>query len=370
MSAQPPLTPSTLPGSQPVRASSPAEDALLWLRATLGTVAPRDPKTRRLGPRRHRLDLLAELCDRDTFLLVTSWLGSDAVPAEKSKRDYADDVRMWSVVARELGNHERFFLGAITPEIIETWTKIQKAKEVSPRTVNRRLSALTSLTKYAAWKQKNMTLVSPVSKFDRPKVDMADEATMTPVLEVAEYQAVMEAATTARQALVVALLYTLAGRVTECCVAQASSLITEDGKKKLALVRKRGKPRNWPIPSDLLELIDVALAGRTEGPLLLDDDDKPMDRHAIDWLLTKLGKLAGVLPGRDLTPHVLRASRLTHMHDQGVPLKEIKDYADHASILTTERYVRMRDTSKLRAKHAESATKVYRHITKKFTAPA
>lgn len=51
-----------------------AEEALYWLRDTLGTVAPRDPRTRRLGKRRYRLELLAEPCDRDTFLLVTSWL--------------------------------------------------------------------------------------------------------------------------------------------------------------------------------------------------------------------------------------------------------------------------------------------------------
>lgn len=38
---------------------------LYWLRDTLGTVAPRDPRTRRLGPRRYRLDLLAECLDRD-----------------------------------------------------------------------------------------------------------------------------------------------------------------------------------------------------------------------------------------------------------------------------------------------------------------
>lgn len=60
-----------------------AEEALFWLRDTLGTVAPRDPVSRRLGPRRYRLELLAEQCDRDTFMMVTSWLGSEAVPATK-----------------------------------------------------------------------------------------------------------------------------------------------------------------------------------------------------------------------------------------------------------------------------------------------
>lgn len=58
-----------------------AEEAFYWLRDTLGTVAPRDPVNRKLGPRRYRLELLAECLDRDTFVLVSSWLGSEAVPA-------------------------------------------------------------------------------------------------------------------------------------------------------------------------------------------------------------------------------------------------------------------------------------------------
>src|SRR4051812_18487816 len=89
-----------------VRGDSITEDAFTWLRDTLGTVAPRDPVTRRLGVRRHRLDLLVELCERETFLLLASWLGSEAVRAVQSKRDYADDIRMWAGVAWELGRYE------------------------------------------------------------------------------------------------------------------------------------------------------------------------------------------------------------------------------------------------------------------------
>lgn len=346
---------------------SGAEEALLWLRNALGTVAPRDPRTRRLGERRHRLDLLAELCERETFLLVTSWLGSSAVPSAKSKQDYADDIRMWSGVARELASHERFFLGCITPEMIETWTKVQQSKGAAPRTINRKLSTLTSFTKYAAWKLKDTTLASPVSKHDRLSVDPYDETTATPVLEKAEFQRVVAEATTPQQALIIVLIYTLAGRVSECCAAQLGNVQILDGEPKLNLTRKGGKGRVWPLPEELWALIQVATSGRTSGPLLVDDEGRAMDRHAVDRLLTKFGKRAGVLPGRELTPHVLRASRLTHMHDDNVKIEEIQKYADHASITTTLRYVKMRDISKLRALHARSATDVYSHLTHRFT---
>jgi integrase len=345
------------------------EAAFTWLRDTLGQVAPRDPYTRRLGARRWRLELLAEDCDRETFALVTSWLGSEAVPAVNSKRGYADDVRMWAQVARELGGHERFFVGAVTPGMVETWTKAQKALGRSPRTINRRLSALSALTAYAAWRRKE-PIASPVTRYDRPKVDPNDETTATPILEVPELQRVVAAAGTPRQALVPVLIYTLAGRVSECCTAGLHHLKAADGARTLDLRRKGGKGRVWTLPARLCDLLDVAVGDRTEGPLLLDDSGKPMGRHDVDRLLNRLGQQAGVLGGRELTPHVLRASKLTHMHDEGVPVEEIQQYADHANVQTTLRYIRARDTGALKARHAEAAAAVYDHLVDRFVAPS
>jgi integrase len=358
---------TTAPGSSLI-AGGGAEEALHWLRDVLGTVAPRDPRTRRLGERRHRLDLLAELCERDTFLLVASWLGSDSIPSPNSKQGYADDIRMWSGVAKELGKHDRFFLGCITSEMIETWTKIQKARGAAPRTVNRRLSALTSFTQYAAWKLKRNTIVSPVSKYDRAPVDRHDETTATPVLSKKEFQAIMAAASTPQEALVPALLYTLAGRVSECCAAQIEDMKQSEDGYTLNLRRKGGKGRSPILPDDLRSLILVATEGRTSGPILTGPNGEGMDRHAVDAVMTRLGKKAGVLSGREATPHVARASRLTHMHDEGVPIGEIQEYADHEDISTTLRYIRMRDESLRKARHARAASAVYSHLTNRFLA--
>jgi integrase len=95
-----------------------------------------------------------------------------------------------------------------------------------------------------------------------------------------------------------------------------------------------------------------------------------MDRHSVDRLLNRLGQQAGVLGGRGLTPHVLRASKLTHMHDVGVAVDEIQQFADHASIQTTLRYIRTRDTSALKARHAAAAVAVYDHLVDRFVAPS
>jgi len=345
-----------------------ADEALTWLRDTLGVVAPRDPRTRRLGTRRYRLELLAEQCERETFLIVVSWLGSNAVPAITSKQHYADDVRLWASVARELGGHERFFIGAITPGMIQTWTAVQQARGRATRTINRRLAALSSLTQYAAWKTKE-SVPNPITKFDRLKIDRHDDTTATPILEVPEFQALLNAAATPRQMWVPALIYTLAGRVSECCTAGLHNVKHEGDQRKLDLRRKGGKGRVFVLPPKLCGLMDLATGERASGALLLDDNDQPMDRHGVDRLLNRLGRQAHVLPDRDVTPHVLRASKLTHMHDEGVPLEEIQEYADHAHIETTLRYIRRRGGEVLKAKHAAAAVKVYDHLVDRFVRP-
>lgn len=359
----PTTTLASRPGAQLAARVGMADAAANHLRDVLGTVAPRDPVNRRLGPRVHRLDLLAQLLDRETFGYVTQWLAH--VRSDNTKRNYADDMRHWARVCSELCGTEPFYYASITGDVITSWRQWTDEVGQSPRTVNRRLSALSSLIEFIKWKTR-LPLVSPVTKYDRIKVDIHDETTATPILEVPEFQAVIEECETARQALVVVLIYTLAGRVSECCTAQLTDLKSGGGQCRLDLRRKGGKGEVYTLPPLLCELVDVATAGRLDGNLLLDDSGQPMDRHAVDRLLNRLGRAAHVLPGRDLTPHVLRASKLTHMYDKDTPPEEIRKFAGHSQIVTTMRYIRRRDDGRLKAKHAAAAVAVYDHLVDRW----
>ena len=344
------------------------EQQLLHLRDLLGQVAPRDPHTRRLGPRRWRLELLAELCEPATFRHTVSWLSSTLITSAGAKRDYADDIRHWAVFLQQEEGITQFALQDVTPFAVRAYRQREEDRASAPRTIKRRMDSLSSLFNFTAWANPDLDLRNPVTKFDKPKVDPNDHTTATPVLEVDEFQAVLQAAATAREMLVPAFIYTLAGRVSECCTAGLHNLQEEGGQRKLDLRRKGGKGRVFTLPPRLCELLDVATGDRTRGPLLLDDQDRPLHRHTVDYLLNRLGKQAGVLPGRELTPHVLRASKLTHMHDEGVPLEEIRQFADHAHVQTTLRYIRQRDDEALKARHAAAAVTVYDHLLDRFVA--
>lgn len=332
--------------------------AVLGLRGTLGTVAPRDPRTRRLGPRVHRLDLLHELCTAETFEMVCGWLSSERLTSDGTRREYADDIRHWARAGRELAGTEPFYLGAITSDVIPEWRAWTQDIPLGSRRVNRLASSLTSLIEYTRFRTR-LDIINPITKHDRPVIDQNDETAMTPVLEVPQFQAVVEQAATARQAFVPVMIYTLAGRVSECCAAGMHHLKEDGDECKLDLTRKGGKGRVFTLPPLLCELGARCWEGRSSGPLFLDDDDRPMDRRAVARLLNRLGRAAGVLPGQGLTPHVLRASKLTHMYDEGVLPDDIRRYADHSHLSTTMRYIRRRDDEQLKKTHAAAAVKVY-----------
>jgi integrase len=234
----------------------------------------------------------------------------------------------------------------------------------------RRLSALSSLHEHAArhgWEG----LASPVDPEDhRPRIDRHDTSSATPVLEVAELQALVRAAGSPFEALVVLLLYTLAGRVSEMCALDLGQRIVRPGRVSLDLTRKGGKERVLPLPQVVAGLLELHVGARQDGPLLADGEGRPVDRFAVDRIMTRLGRRAGVLGGRDVTPHVLRASRITHMIDAGEPLAEIQAFADHADPATTIGYFTRRKAAERNARLVDATDELFPGVTGRWALSA
>ncbi|WP_158689348.1 tyrosine-type recombinase/integrase [Streptomyces viridosporus] len=329
---------------------------------------------------RPRAELLAEAVTPETFVMVMDWLSSTRRGSLQTKRNYVDDIRrVWGGYAQELG-HERFALGIFNPDHIRAWRLRMEGRGVPSTTISRYLNALSSLHTYAA--EKIDLPRNPVTQDDRPKVDKGNTSRSTPVLEVDEVKAVANAAENEFDALIVLLLYTLAGRVTEMVAADVTKRIERGRRSYLDVTRKEHKERILPLPTTVAELLDAHTAGRTEGPLLLDKDGRRLDRHDVARLLTRLGRKARVLtcptvdkPGhtftkckvcRKLTPHVLRASRITHMLDAGEPLAEVQAFADHDNPATTVGYWNRRNKGQRNAAHVDAAEALFGGITDRF----
>jgi site-specific recombinase XerD len=316
---------------------------------------------------RDRIDLLADALTPETFVVTMKWLSSTRRGSVATKRAYADDLRnVWAPYTRTLGLGDRFALGLLTADQVSTWRIAQEADGTSRTTIGRRLNALSSLHRYAAQTDASIGL-NPVTQDDRPQIDKRNSSTSTPVLEPNEVEAVAAAAETQRDVLVVSLLYTLAGRVTEMCAADVDSRIDRGRRCYIDVTRKEHKQRILPLSNEVAELLDRHVGERTEGPLLLDADGRRLDRHDVARLLARLGRRAGVLPGRKLTPHVLRASRITHMLDAGVPLAEVQQFADHDNPATTVGYWDRRRKDEDNTRHVEDGAKLLAGVLGRWT---
>ncbi|MFD7590869.1 tyrosine-type recombinase/integrase [Kitasatospora sp. NPDC059811] len=360
------IRPQQLPALRPSQTLSRptatvGEEILNFLRAELGTVRLGRKRT---DPVRWRIELMAELCDRETFQAVMSWLSSGKRQSQNTRQAYCDDIRFWAAFAAELGIVP-FSLGCLAYEDVTAWRLLQEARGGSDRSVARRLSSLSSLHAYAA--RRGIACVNPVDSEDhRPTIDRHDTSTATPVLEVDELQAVVEASDDERDALVVTQLYTLAGRVTEMCALDIDKRLVRGRRAFLDLNRKGSKDRLLPLSPTVDELLELHIGERTSGPLLLDASGQRLDRHDVDRMLTRLGKRAGVLPGRDVTPHVLRASRITHMIDAKEPLAEIQAFADHSDPATTIGYFTRRKAGERNARLVDDTEALFTQITARW----
>jgi len=73
------------------------------------------------------------------------------------------------------------------------------------------------------------------------------------------------------------------------------------------------------------------------GPLFLSDRGHRLSVRAVQDLLTRYGKRAGI--DRPVTPHLLRHASATEHAANGTPLPVIQSLLGHRSIKTTQRYV-------------------------------
>lgn len=355
--------PAVRPGGTLARpGQSIGEEIVDHLRAELGMVRlgrrPSDPKA-------HRIDLLAELCDRQTFQAVMGWLSSGKRRSKATRQGYADDVRFWAAFATELGRTP-FRLGQLGYEDITAWKVLQEARGAADRTVARRLSSLSSLHEHAkrrGWP----SLVNPVDSEDhRPQIDRHDDSTATPVLEKEQIQALAAAASDARDALIVLLLYTLAGRVSEMCALDVDKRVMSGGRLCLNLTRKGSKKRLLPLAPTVADLLELHVGDRTDGPLLLNRTGGRISRFDVDGILTRLGNRTKVLPGRDITPHVMRASRITHMIDDKEPLAEIQAFAAHSDPATTIGYFTRRQATERNGRLVDAADELFVDVAARF----
>lgn len=246
------------------------------------------------------------------------------------------DLRAYLVWCRERGV-EPLKANRAQIELYVRW--MQEVSRFQPSTVSRRVSVVAGFYRTCVIDQ--VIATSPADYVRRPNVPPESP---TLGLSHLQFEALLTAARISMNPndfALVTMLGLLGLRIFEACGANIADLGEEHGHRVLRVHGKGGKVVLTPLPPAVQRAVERAVAGRTDGPILLNLRAVRMDRHAATRRLKHLAEEAGVRLPR-MHPHMLRHTFVTTMLDAGVDLRDVQIAARHADPRTTMRYDRAR----------------------------
>ena len=242
----------------------------------------------------------------------------------------------------------------LKPQLIRGFIAEGLEEGLSPRTMNLRLSALSS---FCSWLVRGGVLDSnPVKKVYRPREDhplpqFYTQPSMETLLEQEEELSVAEAAASPdgrepmgelRERMIILLLYSTGMRRAELCSLKVSDF--DRDRQVFRVTGKGDKTREIPVPDRICEEIVLYLKRMSEEA----------GQGSQDWFfVTDKGSrlypafvnnvVKKVLSGKDgfsgkKSPHVLRHTLATHLLNNGADINSIKEVLGHASLAATQVY--------------------------------
>ncbi len=255
---------------------------------------------------------------------------------------------------------------------VQRWRDAMVAEGKAPKTLNRRISSLSSFFKYLAGSAAELRL--PITVPNPAHAQFISRASSDPVDETHALTA-----TRARQlmglptgdsvidyrdrAILKTFIYT-GIRLGTACRLRVKDFHEDGEDTTLRLSEKGDKRRSIGIHFAAAEAIReyIKHAGLQSGPLFRarkaprgeDLGERPMSPASMYRVLRDfLERLPGAKKEGELvyTPHSLRATVATLLLDAGVEIRKVQDLLGHRHITTTQIYDKRRRTTKESASH-------------------
>lgn len=220
---------------------------------------------------------------------------------------------------------------------LELYLRHLEDKEYARSTIGRRLSTVASYYRWCL--EEEVIDRNPAAHVRRPKISQESTTLGLDRQELGQFLVVAGMAGGQDHAL--ACLLGLNGlRVSEACGANIENISLERGHHTLLVDRKGGKRAIIPLAPRTYRAILLVTEERHEGPILLGNNGKRLDRYAAYRIVRRIAKRAGLQ--HRVHPHSLRHAFCTAALDAGVPLRDVQEAMSHSDPRTTARYDRNR----------------------------
>lgn len=276
-------------------------------------------------------DLSARTPAHDTTLADIAASGFLARYRGETVTLYAGDLRIFYTWCREQGVNP---LQAKRYHLEEFRRHLEDDRGNSPRSVRRRLQTLRSFFKLAhadelIERDPTLMLRMPAVHRDIDRLVWLDRYQVGAMLRHAQRRS------PDHHALIG--LMSLGGlRVSAACTARLEDLHQERGGKWYLDVTEKGRRMHHArVSAPLLEIIENARDGRTEGPIVRRRNGREQDRNGAYAWVRLIAEDAGL--GK-VNPHSLRRAAIRTIIDGGASMQDARDFAGHAHTSTTELY--------------------------------
>ena len=283
------------------------------------------------------------------------WLANITNP--KTRRAYKIDVSEFSAFT---GLHEPAQLRTVTRAHVIAWRKALEARNLTPASIRRKLSALSSLYDYLC--ERNAVLGNPVDGVKRPAANGNEGS--TPAMGDAQARRLLEAPAPdtlkgVRDRAILAVLLYHGIRREELCLLRLRDIQSRQGVMHLRIKGKRDKVRYIPLHPMALRLIgeylEMAKHGGGQDGVDLDGAlfrpvknnrtgtlDKHLDPGSIyKNIVAKYGRETGInVEVNGLCVHSMRATAATNALSNEADIAKVQEWLGHANVSTTRLYDR------------------------------
>src|SRR5690606_3063591 len=224
---------------------------------------------------------------------------------------------------------------------IRSWIVYLVEKEVTNRSINRKISALNTYFKFL---QKVGDLkLNPLAKHKALKTSKKiqipfSEAEVNMVIDDLPYEDTFEGI---RDKLIIELFYSTGIRRIELVELKLSSIDFQNGLLKV--LGKRNKERLVPLLNTVIESLHSYLKVRSELTTIVDVDSLFLTKKGVKVYETLVYRIINDYFSKasskvKKSPHILRHSFATHLLNEGADLNAVKELIGHSSLAATQVY--------------------------------
>lgn len=253
---------------------------------------------------------------------------------------YVKDVQDFGLY---VGQPDLEDVAAVTSDDLRSYVMLQVERGDSPRSVNRRVSALRHFFNFLLRRQVvKVNICDKIHslKQSRPLPHFVTTTTLEPLLKIISEPA--DDYSQELQNVVMLLLYTTGLRRAELISLTVNNLDLVQGT--LRVVGKGNKERILPLLKPVCQRMEHFLQLRSEKVVwqndnkfvFLTDKGRPLTVNAVYVMVHRMLTMAGVQG--QCSPHVLRHTFATHLLANDAPIRSIQEMLGHSSIDTTQIY--------------------------------